>query len=62
MDTKLTNSLKNREGSYILKLNDFLFFCLFVCSELIEELSGATDMKFGIHVEHVVPRSKTKEK
>ena len=38
-----------------------LFFRLFVCSELIEELSRATDLKFGIHVEHVVSRNKTKD-
>ena len=42
---------------FILKLNDFLFFC----PELIEELAGATDLKFGMHVEHVVPRNKTKD-
>ena len=50
--------------SYILKLNDFfvcLFVCLFVCPELIEELVGATDLKFGMHVEHVVSRNKTKD-
>ena len=34
---------------------------LFVCSELIEELAGATDLKFGIRVEHVVSRNKTKD-
>ena len=33
--------------SYILKLNDFLV-CL--CAELIEELSRATDLKFGMRV------------
>ena len=38
-----------------------MIFCLFVCSELIEELAGATDLKFGIHVEHVVSRNKTKD-
>ena len=49
--------------SYILKLNDFvcLFVCLFVCPELIEELAGATGLKFGMHVEHVVSRNKTKD-
>ena len=46
--------------SYILKLNDF-FVCLFVCPELIEELTRATDLKFSIHVEHVVSRNKTKD-
>ena len=40
--------------SYILKLNDFLF----VCAELIEELARATDLKFGIRVEHVVATNK----
>ena len=40
----------------------FLFvFCLFVCPELIEELTRATDLKFGMHVEHVVSRNKTKD-
>ena len=39
----------------------FLFVCLFVCSELIEELAGATDLKFGMHMEHVVFRNKTKD-
>ena len=39
----------------------FLFVCLFVCPELIEELVGATDLKFGMHVEHVVSRNKTKD-
>ena len=39
----------------------FLFVCLFVCSELIEELAGATDLKFGMHVEHVVSRNKTRD-
>ena len=38
-----------------------LFVCLFVCSELIEELTRATDLKFGMHVEHVVSRNKTKD-
>ena len=33
--------------SYILKLN-VLFVCLFVCSELIEELVRATHLKFGM--------------
>ena len=28
---------------------------------LIEELAGATDLKSGIHVEHVVSRNKTKD-
>ena len=42
---------------YILKLNDFCF-CLFVCSELIEELVRATYLKFGIRVEHVVATNK----
>ena len=45
--------------SCILKLNDF--FCLFVCPELIEELAGATDLKFGMLVEHVVSRNKIKD-
>ena len=34
---------------------------LFVCSELIEELAGNTDLKFGMHVEDVVSRNKTKD-
>ena len=38
-----------------------LFVCLFVCPELIEELARATDLKFGMHVEHVVSRNKTKD-
>ena len=38
-----------------------LFVCLFVYSELTEELAGATDLKFGMHVEHVVSRNKTKD-
>ena len=41
--------------SYILKLNDFFFFCL---SELIEELVRATDLKFGMRVEYVLSRNK----
>ena len=41
--------------SYILKLNDFCFFCL---SELIEELVRATDLKFGMRVEYVLSRNK----
>ena len=36
----------------------FLFFCLFGCAELIEELARAIDLKFGIHVEHVVATNK----
>ena len=39
-----------------------LFVCLFVCSELIEGLAGATDLKFGMHVKYVVSRNKTKDK
>ena len=35
-------------------------FVLFV-QELIEELAGAADFKFGIHVEHIVSRNKTKD-
>ena len=44
----------------ILELNDFLFFVvfLFVCSELIKELTRATDLKFGMRVEDVVARNK----
>ena len=38
-----------------------LFVCLFVCPELIEELAGATYLKFGMHVKHVVSRNKTKD-
>ena len=38
-----------------------MIFCLFVCSDMIEELAGATDLKFGIHVEHTVSRNKTKD-
>ena len=38
-----------------------LFVCLSVCPELIEELTGATDLKFGTRVEHVVARNKTKD-
>ena len=38
-----------------IKINDF---CLFVCSVLIEELVRATDLKFGMCVEHVVSRNK----
>ena len=34
---------------------------MFVCPELIEELTGATNLKFGMHVEHVVSRSKIKD-
>ena len=37
-----------RKKKYALKLNDCF---LFVCPELIEELDGATDLKFGMHVE-----------
>ena len=44
--------------SYILKLNDFLFVCLFGCAELFEELARATDLKFGIRVEQVVVTNK----
>ena len=33
-----------------------MIFCLFVCPELIEELAIATDLKFGMYVEHVVTR------
>ena len=39
----------------------FLLFCLIVCLELIEELARATDLKFGMHVEHIVTRNKTKD-
>ena len=39
----------------------FLFVCLFVCPELIEELAGATHLKFGMYVKHVVSRNKTKD-
>ena len=38
----------------------FFFVCLFVCPELIEELAGATDLKFGKCVEDAVTRNKTK--
>ena len=38
-----------------------MIFCLFVCPELIEELARATDLKFGLNVEHVVSRNKTKD-
>ena len=38
-----------------------IFFSFFVCPELIEELAGATDLKFGMHVDHVVSRNKTKD-
>ena len=49
-------------SSCILKRNDmFLFVCLFVCSELIEELARTTDLKFGLHVEHAVTMNKTKD-
>ena len=44
--------------SYILKLNEFLFVCLFICAELIEELAGATDLKFGMRVENFVATNK----
>ena len=44
--------------SYILKLNDFFFFCLFGCAELIEELARATDLKFGMRVKHVAATNK----
>ena len=48
--------------SYILKLNDFFcfffFVFLFICAELIEELARATDLKFGIRVEHVAATNK----
>ena len=43
--------------SHILKLNDPF---LFACPELIEELAGATDLKFGMRVENVVTRNKTR--
>ena len=37
--------------SYILKRNGFLFFlCFFVCAELIEELGGARNVKFGTQI------------
>ena len=39
----------------------FFFICLFVCTKLIVELSGATGLKFGMHVEHIVYRNKTKD-
>ena len=39
----------------------FLFCFLFVCPELIEELAEATDLKFGMRVEDVVTRNKTKD-
>ena len=35
--------------SYILKSN-FFVFCLLVCAELIEELGGAKNVKFGAQV------------
>ena len=38
-----------------------IFVCLFVCPELIEELAGAIDLKFGKNVENVVSRNKTKD-
>ena len=38
-----------------------MILCLSVCPELIEELAGATDLKFGMNVEHVVSRNKTKD-
>ena len=44
--------------SYILELNDLFFVCLFVCLELIEKLARATDLKFGMRVEHVVATNK----
>ena len=31
---------------------------LFVCAELIGELARATDLKFGLRVEHVVATNK----
>ena len=31
-----------------------MIFCFFVCPELIEELAGVTDLKFGMRVEDVV--------
>ena len=31
-----------------------MIFLLFICMELIEELARATDLKFGVHVKHVV--------
>ena len=34
---------------------------IFFCPELIEELAGATDLKFCMHVEHIVSRKKTKD-
>ena len=41
----------------------WLFFvCLIVCPELIEELAGATDLKFGMHVEHTVTGNTLSEK
>ena len=38
-----------------------IFCCLFVCPELIEEQAEATDLKFGMRVEHVVPGNKTQD-
>ena len=38
-----------------------IFVCLFVCSELIEELARATDLKFGMIMEDVVTMNKTKD-
>ena len=38
-----------------------MFVFLFVYLELIEELAEATDLKFGMHVEHVVSRNNTKD-
>ena len=35
-----------------------IFFCLFVCSELIEKLVRATDLKFGRGVWNTVSRNK----
>ena len=36
----------------------FVFVCLLVCAELIEELAGATDLKFGMRVDGIVARNK----
>ena len=35
-----------------------MIFWLFLCVGLIEELARATDLKFGIRVEHVVVTNK----
>ena len=35
-----------------------MYFCFFVCSELIEELARAKALKFGMLIDDVIGRNK----